>query len=106
MTQAKKLKHEADKESNNRERQAMKYLEAVLFFILCGSTTETRGDHAAAYTMYKETLNLVQHVTRVGRYVFFCKKKRSKLNSRKNSLFFFAGARQGMPTSQITNWPF
>jgi len=67
MTQAKKLKHEADKESNNRERQAMKYLEAVLFFILCGSTTETRGDHAAAYTMYKETLNLVQHVTRVGR---------------------------------------
>ena len=76
MTQAKKLKHEADKESNNRERQAMKYLEAVLFFILCGSTTETRGDHAAAYTMYKETLNLVQHVTRVGRYVFLQKKKK------------------------------
>ena len=69
MTQAKKLKHEADKDSNNRERQAMKYLEAVLYFILCGSTTETRGDHAAAYTMYKETLNLVRHVTRPMRYV-------------------------------------
>ena len=64
MTQAKKLKHEADRDSNNRERQAMKYLEAVLYFVLCGSTTETKGDPAAAYTMYKETLTLVRHVTR------------------------------------------
>ena len=94
MTQAKKLKHEADKESNNRERQAMKYLEAVLFFILCGSTTETRGDHAAAYTMYKETLNLVQHVTRVGRYVISLQPLPYwvKLISRKNSHFFCRGS--------------
>ena len=64
MNHAKKLKHEADRESSNRERQALKYLEAVLYFILCGCTTENRNDPAAAYTMYKETLNLVRHVTR------------------------------------------
>merc|ERR1719232_95963 len=64
MTQAKKLKHEADRDSANRERQAMKYLEAVLYFALCGSTTESRGEHATAYTMYKETLSLVRHAAR------------------------------------------
>lgn len=64
MNHAKKLKHEADRDSSNRERQALKYLEAVLYFILCGCTTENRNDPAAAYTMYKETLNLVRHVTR------------------------------------------
>ena len=64
MNQAKKLKHEADGIPGNRERQAMKYLEAVLYFILCGTFSETRGDYASAYTMYKETLNLVHHVTR------------------------------------------
>ena len=64
MNHAKKLKHEADRDSTNRERQALKYLEAVLYFILCGCTTENRNDPAAAYTMYKETLNLVRHVTR------------------------------------------
>lgn len=64
MTQAKKLKHEADRDSANRERQAMKYLEAVLYFALCGSTTESRGEHATAYTMYKETLSLVRHASR------------------------------------------
>ena len=64
MTQAKKLKHEADRDSANRERQAMKYLEAVLYFALCGSTTESRGEPATAYTMYKETLNLVRHASR------------------------------------------
>lgn len=64
MSQAKKLKHEADRDCQNRERQAMKYLEAVLYFILCGNKTESQGDHASAYTMYKETLNLVGHVSR------------------------------------------
>ena len=71
MTQAKKLKHEADRDSANRERQAMKYLEAVLYFALCGSTTESRGEHATAYTMYKETLSLVRHASRHPRYVNF-----------------------------------
>ena len=64
MTQGKKLKHEADRDCSNRERQALKYLEAVLYFILCGNTTESRGDSTTAYTLYKETLSLVLQVTR------------------------------------------
>lgn len=63
MLQAKKLKHEADGEQD-RPRQAMKYLEAVLYFILCGHNNEVRGDKMTAFTMYKETLNLVRHVCR------------------------------------------
>ncbi len=39
MEMAKKLKHEADREVD-RERQALKYLEAVLHFILCGHNHE------------------------------------------------------------------
>lgn len=59
MTEAKSLKHEADKE-HDRQRQAMKYLQAVLFFILCGNLQEKRNDKAAAFTMYKETLSLIK----------------------------------------------
>ena len=70
MIKAKELKHEADEMSRshsgsgNRERLAMKYLEAVLYFILCGSYQEVRGDHTTAYTIYKETLNMLRLVTR------------------------------------------
>lgn len=35
-----------------------------MYFILCGNLTESRGDPAAAYTIYKETLSLVRHVTK------------------------------------------
>jgi hypothetical protein len=59
MTDAKQLKHEADRETD-RERQAMKYLEAVLIFILCGNLQEQRGEKNAAFTMYKETLSLIR----------------------------------------------
>jgi hypothetical protein len=65
MTQAKKLKHEADGEPE-RERQvkAMKYLEAVLYFILCGNTMELRGDRGAAFTMFHDVKDLVKFVTK------------------------------------------
>eukprot|EP00095_Tigriopus_kingsejongensis_P009814 maker-scaffold239_size242058-snap-gene-1.21 protein:Tk09814 transcript:maker-scaffold239_size242058-snap-gene-1.21-mRNA-1 annotation:"hypothetical protein AaeL_AAEL006680" len=63
MMEAKRLKHEADRETN-QGRQAMKYLQAVLFFSLCGNYHEQRGDKVAAFTMYKETLNLIKHVCR------------------------------------------
>jgi hypothetical protein len=59
MTEAKRLKHEADREAD-REQQAMKYLQAVLFFSLCGNVNETRGEKQPAFTMYKETLNLIK----------------------------------------------
>ena len=60
MTEAKRLKHEADGLVADRDQQAMRYLQAVLFFTLCGNFNETRGDKTAAFTMYKETLNLIK----------------------------------------------
>lgn len=59
MQEAKSLKHQADGE-RDREQQAIKYLQAVLFFTLCGNVSEQQGDKKDAYTMYKETLNLIR----------------------------------------------
>lgn len=59
MSEAKKMKHDADKETD-RERQAMKYLQAVLYFLLCGNLQETRGDKNPAFLIYKETLSLIK----------------------------------------------
>lgn len=59
MQEAKSLKHQADSE-RNREQQAIKYLQAVLFFTLCGNVSEQQGDKKDAFTMYKETLSLIR----------------------------------------------
>ena len=59
MVQGKGLKHEADKEPD-RERQAMKYLQAVLHFILYAHANEQRNEKQGAFTIYQETLNLVK----------------------------------------------
>ena len=59
MVQGKGLKHEADKEPD-RERQAMKYLQAVLYFILYAHANEQRNEKQGAFTIYQETLNLVK----------------------------------------------
>ena len=59
MTLAKRLKREADGETA-QERQAIKYLQAVLYFSLCGNFSEVKGDKQTAYNMYKETLELIR----------------------------------------------
>ena len=59
MAIAKRLKHEADGE-NARERKAIKYLQAVLYFSLCGNYSEVKGDKTVAFNMYKETLDLIR----------------------------------------------
>jgi AF4/FMR2 family protein 2 len=61
MTIAKRLKHEADVETEC-ERKVIKYLQAVLFFSLCGNFTEVKGDKTTAFNMYRETLDLVRFV--------------------------------------------
>ncbi|KAI1292205.1 AF4/FMR2 family member 1 [Halotydeus destructor] len=64
---AKKLKHSADKETD-RTLQLCKYLEAVLYFILTGNAIERRtlntpGSERACVAMYKDTLNLLRHIS-------------------------------------------
>ncbi|KAH6936829.1 hypothetical protein HPB50_023230 [Hyalomma asiaticum] len=60
LCEAKRLKHEADREVH-RTAQALKYLEAVLYFILTGNAMEhSRADLDNVYRMYKETLNLIK----------------------------------------------
>jgi len=42
----------------------MQYLEAVLFFILTGNAMENdRVTEKAAFTMYKDTLNLIRYIS-------------------------------------------
>lgn len=59
MQEAQRLKHEADRETD-RERQAMKYLQAVLYFSLNANYHEQSGDKSSAFTIYRETLNLIK----------------------------------------------
>ena len=48
----------------DRTLQAMQYLEAVLFFILTGNAMEhDRVTEKAAFTMYKDTLNLIRYIS-------------------------------------------
>ncbi|CAB4068645.1 unnamed protein product [Lepeophtheirus salmonis] len=63
MSEAKRLKDEADKE-RDREQQAMKYIQAVLYFILCGNITERNGDKYLALGMYNQTLSFIRDVCR------------------------------------------
>uniref|UniRef100_A0A224YQX2 AF4/FMR2 family member lilli n=1 Tax=Rhipicephalus zambeziensis TaxID=60191 RepID=A0A224YQX2_9ACAR len=63
LCEAKRLKHEADREVH-RTAQAVKYLEAVLYFILTGNAMEhSRADLDNVYRMYKETLNLIKYIS-------------------------------------------
>ncbi|XP_054709567.1 AF4/FMR2 family member 4-like [Uloborus diversus] len=63
LNEAKKLKHQADKEID-RMVQAMKYLEAVLYFILTGNAMEhSYIDTDRVHTMYKETLALIRFIS-------------------------------------------
>lgn len=60
LSEAKRLKHAADKESDNLS-QAMLYLEAVLYFLLTGDAMEKETvTEKAAFTMYKDTLSLIK----------------------------------------------
>ncbi|KAG0722116.1 AF4/FMR2 family member 4 [Chionoecetes opilio] len=66
LNMAKQLKHIADEETD-RSMQAMKYLEAALYFILSGKAMETDHDTSASLTMYRDTLNFIKWVSSVFR---------------------------------------
>nr|XP_045603603.1 AF4/FMR2 family member 4-like isoform X2 [Procambarus clarkii] len=66
LNTAKQLKHIADGETD-RSMQAMKYLEAALYFILSGEAMEADHDASASLTMYKDTLNFIKWVSSVFR---------------------------------------
>ncbi|KAK3879242.1 hypothetical protein Pcinc_016185 [Petrolisthes cinctipes] len=66
LNMAKELKHSADGEAD-RSNQAMKYLEAALYFILSGKAMEGDPDHSASLTMYRDTLNFIKWVSSVFR---------------------------------------
>jgi AF-4 proto-oncoprotein. len=60
LSEAKRLKHGADRETDITA-QGMKYLEAVLFFLLTGNAMESESvTEKAAYTMYRDTLSLIK----------------------------------------------
>jgi AF-4 proto-oncoprotein C-terminal region len=60
LSEAKRLKHAADKETDHLT-QAMLYLEAVLYFLLSGDAMEKDVvSEKAAFTMYKDTLSLIK----------------------------------------------
>ena len=60
MAIAKRLKREADGET--RERKVIKYLQAVLYFSLCGNYSEVKGEKLSAFNMYQNTLDLIRFV--------------------------------------------
>ena len=68
MGTAKRLKHDADAEQACA-RKANKYLQAVLYFSLCGNYYEVRGDKHTAFNMYKDTLELIRFVIKT---IFDC----------------------------------
>lgn len=60
LTEAKKLKHMADEETDTI-KQCMLYLKAVLYFLLTGNAMEHESvTEKAAFTMYKDTLSLIK----------------------------------------------
>ncbi|KAF6216359.1 hypothetical protein GE061_000700 [Apolygus lucorum] len=72
LSEAKRLKHAADKETDDTA-QGMQYLEAVMYFLLTGNTMEHETvTEKAAQTMYKDTLHLIKYIS---------SKFRSKQNS-------------------------
>lgn len=60
LAEAKRLKHTADRETDQTS-QAMQYLEAALFFLLTGHAMEhVSGTEKTPYTMYNDTLTLIK----------------------------------------------
>ncbi|XP_060531645.1 AF4/FMR2 family member lilli isoform X2 [Cylas formicarius] len=63
LSDAKRLKHMADKETD-AINQCMLYLEAVLFFLLTGNAMEQETvTEKSAFTMYKDTLALIKFIS-------------------------------------------
>ncbi|XP_018301478.1 AF4/FMR2 family member 4 isoform X4 [Mycetomoellerius zeteki] len=63
LTEAKRLKHNADEE-NDLTAQGMMYLEAALYFLLTGDAMESDSvTEKASYTMYKDTLSLIKYIS-------------------------------------------
>ncbi|KYN17000.1 AF4/FMR2 family member 4 [Trachymyrmex cornetzi] len=63
LTEAKRLKHNADEESD-LTAQGMMYLEAALYFLLTGDAMESDSvTEKASYTMYKDTLSLIKYIS-------------------------------------------
>ncbi|KAG8231325.1 hypothetical protein J437_LFUL011718, partial [Ladona fulva] len=63
LTEAKRLKHGADRESDHTA-QAMQYLEAALYFLLTGYAMEQESiPEKVAFTMYKDTLSLIKYIS-------------------------------------------
>lgn len=59
LFEAQNLKHAADAMKEHLT-QAMKYLEAVLYFLLTGTALERSSKEDTAFTMFSETLNLIK----------------------------------------------
>jgi len=64
VDEAKRLKHEADQETN-METKCRKYLQAIMMFSVSGSRTEMMGDKINAYNMYIQTLHLIKYVMKL-----------------------------------------
>jgi len=64
VDEAKRLKHEADHETN-METKCRKYLQAIMMFSVSGSRTEMMGDKINAYNMYTQTLHLIKYVMKL-----------------------------------------
>lgn len=60
LTEAKRLKHSADVESDTTA-QGMMYIEAVMYFVLTGCTMENDPvTERSSFTMYRDTLSLIK----------------------------------------------
>jgi len=57
VEEAKRLKHEADQETNMGTK-CRKYLQAIMKFSECGDRTEQMGDKSVAYNIYNQTLQV------------------------------------------------
>ena len=63
MRKAKLWKHDADQETD-QEQKSMMYVQGMLYFCLTANRNEVHhGDHTAAYTIYKQTLDWMKHIT-------------------------------------------
>jgi len=67
VVEAKKLKHEADKETD-KETKIRKYLDVILMFITSGIRPEASGLDALALARYKQALRLVKTVMSLIKY--------------------------------------
>jgi len=67
VVEAKKLKHEADKETD-KETKIMKYLDVIMMFITSGIRPEASGLDALALARYKQALRLVKTVMSLIKY--------------------------------------